>query len=555
MIRMNPHSLWTLLFALVLYGCAGPSANRLPQWMDADMRDIPKPTPVEEFQKWDFIDHSLFYPLGTLLDLEWTALRVAGRLGVGQGKQADNLNALDEAPNSSWFTNRHFHHRMSPEAVAEGPGSSQPDTSGIWRVKSGKTVGLTPGFTIVDPLGKRYIIKFEVGQWPEMSSSAEAISTRIFHAAGYNVPQNSVIFFRPEQLTLAPDAVLRFPDGTRRPLTADDLKHILKAVDPRPDGRLRALSSAYLDGEPLGPPGFHGRRRDDPNDRVLHEHRRELRGMRVISSWLHDTDRRTANMLDLYVSGERGNRFVRHYVIDFGSTLGSNNRTPHAPHYGIDYLWDPGSMAKSLLTLGFRSRDVAVPTILPYPSIGYYDNGSFSPGGWVTSYPNAAFLWRTDRDGYWGAKIVMSFTDADIAAVVKTGRLLDPDAEAELRRLMIELRDMIGRYWFERVNPLDHFRVEGRSLVFEDLAVTGGIEERPNSRYRAALRAEDERPQGPEQVMESTSVPLDGLAPDRYYVCDLWTERPTNGWSDRTRVRFYLGKDGAGAVVGIGRED
>lgn len=534
--------------------CANSNFGKNVRWTDPDMKNIAKPNVVNQYAIWDFIDHSVFYPLGTLLDLEWTTLRIGGRLGLGQGKQADNLNALDEVPNSSWFENRHFHQTMTIDQLVEGPGSAQPDTSDHWTVVSGKTVGVTSGFTIVDPSGNRFVLKFDVQNWPEMSSAAEAISTRIFYAAGYSVPRNSVVFFNPSQLELSPEAILQFPDGSSRRMTQKDLNSILESTLPLPDGRLRCLASAYLIGEPLGPPGFHGRRRSDPNDRVLHEHRRELRGMRILSSWLNDTDRRTSNMLDFYVTGESGAKYVKHYVIDMGATLGSNSWNSHMPRYGNEYLWDPGNIVRSLFSLGFRTTRWDEPLPLPYRSIGYYENDTFQPGNWVPSYPNAAFLWRTDRDGYWGAKIVMSFSDEAITEIVKTGRLSNPEAEAELTRLMIERRDMIGRYWFGRVNPLDQFAVENGSLRFSDLAVIGGLEQASQSRYQVVISGTGVSP--PRILDGEVTISLQSLLPGEVYRCDLRTRRQSGRpWSDRTRVTFTLDGDGNGEIVRIERED
>ena len=49
-----------------------------------------------------------------------------------------------------------------------------------------------------------------------------------------------------------------------------------------PDGRYRVLASEALPGKPKGPFSHIGIRRDDPNNLTSHEHRRELRGLRVI---------------------------------------------------------------------------------------------------------------------------------------------------------------------------------------------------------------------------------------------------------------------------------
>jgi hypothetical protein len=69
-------------------------------------------------------------------------------------------------------------------------------------------------------------------------------------------------------------------------------------------------------------------RDDDPNDLIPHEHRRDLRGLRLISAWLNDNDIREGNTLDMYVE-EDGRRFLKHYLIDAGSALGSDTTHPN----------------------------------------------------------------------------------------------------------------------------------------------------------------------------------------------------------------------------------
>jgi hypothetical protein len=81
----------------------------------------------------------------------------------------------------------------------------------------------------------------------------------------------------------------------------------------------------------------------------------------------------------------------------------------------------------------------------------------------------------TDRDGYWGAKIVASFSDGQIAAAVDAAGYEDPRARDYLIRNLIQRRDKIARHWFGRVAPLDFFAVRDGALRFHDLAVDIGL--------------------------------------------------------------------------------
>ena len=423
---------------------------------------------------------------------------------------------------------------MTIDELMRGAGIAQPDTSGYWEIIKGKFEGVSAGFTIKDASGTIFFLKFDAEGMEEMASAAETISTKILYASGYSVPKNSVVFFDPAILKIGPKAKVPAPGGTKRPMTEADLRDILSHIPPidsiggQPDGRLRCLASEFLEGiVPVGVFNFHGRRRDDPNDRVDHEHRRELRGLRVIGSWINDTDRRAANTLDMYVTDEKGHRYIKHHLIDMGSTLGSNYWMPHPPMYGNEYVFDPRTIGLSLFALGFYKKAWEDPLPMKYPSIGYFESEVFHAGRWSPTYPNPAFQRRTNRDGYWGAKIVMSFSDEEIAAMVKTGRLSNSGAEAELNRLLIERRDIIGRYWFDKINPLDRFSIDSKGMKFEDLAVSGKLASLSETTYRYRLLNHRGKAIGSEKILDGeTLIPLEeNLTPRQFYGYEIRTLR------------------------------
>ena len=344
--------IWAVLWLAPLAAGAAPGLSTEPvKWYDADAEHIPEPAEIVENQIWDIADHTFFYQVGKVLDLGWSARRLGNLVGVVGPRRADNVNVLDEAVNSSWYTNRHFQRRMSLDELAQGPGRAQPDDSGPWEIVAGKFEGGTSGFTIKDPSGAYFLLKFDSEGNNEMGSAAEAIATKVLHAAGYNVPRNSVVYFDPALLTIGPKAKVPTPDGRKRPMEEADLQAILDNIIPQSDGRLRCVASAFLKGKPVGIFEYHGTRKDDSNDRVDHQHRRELRGLRVIGSWMNDADRRAANTLDMYVEEADGRRYVKHFIIDMGSAFGSNNLMPHLPKYGNEYVWDPRTVFRSLGSL------------------------------------------------------------------------------------------------------------------------------------------------------------------------------------------------------------
>lgn len=578
--------------ALLLVGLAGcgstPPYTLGPiQTRDPDRAPIPRPASVSENMYWDRIELSLLYQVQKPLNLNWTARKVGRALGVAEADEADNVNVMDEPPHSSWYTRRHYYRRMSPADLARGPNTQDttgaaagPDPSGTWTVTSGKFEGASRGFVVEDARGDTYLLKLDGIDYPELASSAEVISTKIFYAAGYFVPQNTIAYLDPENLTIDAAAEVRAGNGTR-PMTRRDIQAMLDGSPRRADGSVRVLASKYVDGRPIGPFNFLGTRSDDPNDRVRHEERRELRGLRVISSWLNDADRRAANTLNVYTDAG----YIKHYLLDMGSTLGANASGIHQPIHGQAYMIDQRIIPKALLRLGtFRFPWWHVDPTPRYPSVGYFRAEVFRPGAWVPTYPNPAFEKMTRRDAFWGAKIVMAFRDADLRAIVATAHLSNPDAEAYLLRVLRERRDAIGRYWFARINPLDRFRIHEApvatrrtdtpasqaafALRFDDLAVTGGLVDATDRRYTARWFHNGDA-LGSLQTTDRPALPLaaeghpigrhldacNATTPDARVVrADLRTHgRPGADESPITRVYVHVPANGTPRVVGLER--
>ena len=514
-----------LLGATLLAGCATTAPYTLGpvKTVDPDRRPFDTPEETEESQYWDRIDLTTFYQMQKPLNLAWTGRQVGEALNVTSEKEADNLNVLGEPANSSWYTRRHFYDEMTPEELARGPNTTGgPSPQGPWTVVSGKRSGATSGFEIEDTRGDRYLLKFDGPSYPEATSSAEVISTKIFYAAGYFVPENYVTYFDPSRLRVGEDAEVSTPGGGERPMTREDVAAILDGRVRNAQSQVRALASKYVEGRPYGPWEFRGTRSGDPNDRVKHEHRRELRGMRVISAWLNDADRRAANTLASYMDG----KYFRHYLIDFGSTLGANGGGTHQPIHGQAYMIDPRYIALSTVALGLYERPWTDYNPAPrYPSVGYYRADVYDPSGWVMTYPNPAFQKMTLRDAYWGAKMVTSFSDEDLEAIVETAQMSNPEAEAYLLETLKKRRDRTGRHWFSKVNPLDCFRMEGRAagtplrastqpgtaaaasvLRFDDLMVEANLAPGEEASYAYEIhRGETLLAQG---VAATTAVPL-----------------------------------------------
>lgn len=423
-------------------------SKQAPIRVDFDMENIKKPATYETGYLYDFANNTFFRPVQTGFGL------------TRKSVEAINVNTLDEVPDSSWFTNRNGQRTMSLEEIKRGPNETDGPAPGPLTVVKGKSNGITPGFQIKDLRGDIYLLKFDPIGYLEMSSAAEAISTRLFYAIGYNVPQNTIFRFRRDQLRLDPKATFTDGLGQKRQLTEADVDAILKLAASYPNGEYRALASKFLKGKPVGNFTFAGTRADDPNDIIPHEHRRDLRGLRLFSAWLNHNDIRNGNNLDMFVK-EDGREFIRHYLIDFGSTLGSDTAFPNGNDVGYAHQVDFKEAGKSLLSFGlyqphWRSDENRV----QFTSVGNFASDKFKPQRWKSNFPIEAFQNMTDRNAYWAAKIIGSFTNEQIRAAVETGELSDRAAAEYIIQQLIKRRDAIVREYVSRRSGLDEVQLQ-----------------------------------------------------------------------------------------------
>ncbi|MBZ0267239.1 hypothetical protein K8I85_03725, partial [bacterium] len=462
---------------------AAPLTHDPVVWYDADRDAIPEPAERAPNLIWTYMEDTVFSPTSRFLDPARLVRRVGVPFGGDHVPVADNVNALGEVPNGSWFTNRIGLFGLSVEAAALGPGpGGGPDGSGPWTIIGAKTEGVTPGFNVRDVRGDVFVVKFDPPGHVGMTIGAGVIAGRLLHAAGYNVPDDVVVRFRPEDLQLGEGTRIRGEDGVKRPMTAADLDAILARVERGEDGTYRAIASRFLSGKPIGPFDYCGRRKDDPNDRIPHEDRRELRGLRIFCAWINHYDTKQQNSLDVFTK----EGYVRHYLIDFASTMGAAAGTGGAkPEYGYELAVDLPAIATRVATLGLREdpwRRLTRPEGLT--EVGYFDSAGFDPLDFDPLMPNCAFANCTDRDGYWAAKIISAFTDEQLEAICDEAHYADPRAAPYVARVLAERRDLIAREFFDRVPPLDFFAWDGDRLTFRDLGAERGVYPGTTARYR-----------------------------------------------------------------------
>src|SRR5688572_8834261 len=87
----------------------------------SDMKDIPEPKERVVGYYENIFEAHFAEPIRYYTDPSRWIRKIARK-----PKRAANTNALDEAPDSSWYTNRHHLHRMSVPELIRGPNTGQP---------------------------------------------------------------------------------------------------------------------------------------------------------------------------------------------------------------------------------------------------------------------------------------------------------------------------------------------------------------------------------------------------------------------------------------------
>ena len=463
-----------------------------PLWRDDDMAlDASKVEVIEDTNGYDFV------------------INTFGQMGERRDVRALNVNTVDEVPDSSWFTNRIGRRDMSVAEIVRGPDSRPTLSLDGFIVSGDKGSGVQPGFRMIDPSdgNQMYQIELDPPANPEMATGAEMIGTAFYYAFGYSTVEVYLAEVDPAKLVIGPNARMFDPlIGEKRSLTRLDLDRVLRRGARMPNGRYRVLVSKFAPGRPVGNFRYYQTRPDDPNDIVPHEHRRELRGARVFGAWLNHDDSRGVNSLNMLVT-EGPRRYIKHYMFDFGSIMGSGTVFAQRHRAGNEYIveWKPGWL--TLATLGMYTR----PWLhIDYPdvpsSVGRFEGVAFDPLTWRPEYPNSAFDNMRADDAFWAARIVSKFSDEAIRAVVAKARYSDPRASEYIVSTLIMRRDKVLRTWLAGVNPVVDVTLNASGeLAFGNAAVEAGLAKPPAS-YRASWATFDNATRDTRPFGESTSA-------------------------------------------------
>jgi hypothetical protein len=529
----------------LLAACAGshPFRDRPILWADDDLRPVPKkPERYDSPLVWNGFQQTIFGPL-------------ASALTVKTFRESVNVNALDEAPDSSWYVNRLSRAAVSPEELVRGPcrDRSPDDGDFPWTVVGAKLEGQTPGFRIKSASGRTFLLEFDFPRQPEMASAANVYGSRLYHAFGFHAVCDRTVYFQGSDLVPPAEPIGKEGKVITRALVDELLAHAPSPVE----GRYRAMASEFAEGEPLGNWTYDDVKGDDPNDVVPHEDRRELRGTRLLTAWLNHYDTGENNTLAMWIPVGPAGGYVRHLTIDWNDSFGflwPEGLDPLQRRLGWSYYLDFDLLFRDFATLGIPERPWDQAAFGPTgPLLGYFTDADFDPERWKPGYPNPAFSRMTERDAAWMARLIARIGEPHLRALAMEARLTDPRLVDELTRVLMGRRERILRRWLLRLSSLTDPVLEpspdgsGTRLCVTDRAEEGGLAPPPAPVASVWNRGRREADRPMLRDGAALCVPL-ASGSGQWTTVDLRTGRP-----GQRPLRLHLA-DGA-RVIGLERPD
>lgn len=326
-----------------------------------------------------------------------TYLYPTARWFIPPAGEAAHLDADGEVPTGSFYVNRDIP-SISLAELEFGPGGVPREVPAPITIQSIRDRDDLVRFFGTSADGRRHFFKPDHPDWPELTSGAEVVTSRLLWALGYHVPVNRVCTI----------------EGTG---------------DPRFDGR-RAVASEIIPGEILGPWRFRSAYR-----------RREMRGLRVAAAWLNYASAADHNTLVAWRDGA-----AYFYLLDFDNSLGATARGPKDPWIGWRHAWDVRERLLTAATLGLaslRRRPWEPVSPVVSPAVGRFDD-RVDPRRFHCRLPNYAFHEMTEADARWMARKIAQLTPAQIRAAVRAGRYSDPRDEDYLVETLLARRAAIS---------------------------------------------------------------------------------------------------------------
>jgi hypothetical protein len=239
----------------------------------------------------------------------------------------------------------------------------------------------------------------------------------------YNAAEEHVVFFRADEMTIAPDA----KSGTSSAKLPLDRVSSIQAAQGETDSQRRYRGTLRGSDNNLGghAPGTQSDIRTTASTRA------PPRSARRVCIWCSTTPTSRKTTADAWVKDPKDptRHYVKHYQIDFGKGLGFMSTFGDSLRRGYEYAVDFRAIAKQLFTLGLHRRAWERRAVVPaLRGVGQYP-ADYDVDGWQPNSPAYVPFKKADRfDKFWGSKILIRFTREQLRAVVESVRLSDPKA-------------------------------------------------------------------------------------------------------------------------------
>ena len=545
-----------------LGACAQPPvrfADREILWRDPDDAPIPMPPPRPQLGNgrfWVGANNAIFQPAERFFNVDY-------------GVEASNVNALDEVPDSTWWTDRRRdprHPAAPPRALgadvltrAAGDGEAP---QAPFRITAGLAGGSTAGFVVPTRSGASGRSS-SIRRSTPASSAAPTPSPRGWRGPRAGAcPTTRSSRSRAAISSLAPDAKIPNQWGQKEILDDGEVDSILYHCARDAAGRYRVGASRWIDGKVARPVRLaRSRRARRQRSHAAPGPPRPARLRR-----LGGVGRRRRHHREQHA--RRLRRQARQRATS--STTSSTSAAPSAPSptrsapfwIGDQSYFQADRIIGVALHLRLRAVTTGTtragsargaPSSRTYPEIGGYSTPSTSScasGG--PSSTSRRSCGRRARDRYWGAKRVAAFSRGEIAAVVAAGAPSPGGGRATSRRRCGGAASASRATAFAESAPLDHFTRRRRAALLR--RPVGALRARRRARARVYRAREERRDVGFVHGAGSDGAVCLTLPPrDGYRVVALDAARPGERHFGPTVAVHLSVRDGRARVVGVAR--
>src|SRR5688572_22214589 len=281
-------------------------------------------------------------------------------------------------------------------------------------------------------------------------------------------------------------------------------------------------------------------------------------GVQTCALPIYHVDAKGINSLATLIT-ENGRSFIRNYLLDFGSALGSAAVGPREGWEGYEALVEqPGEIGKRVLSFGFKVPVWRTQDYFESPAIGRLprDHSKWDPEAWWPHITNAAFRHMRPDDTFWAATKLAAISDDMIRAAVAEGKFGDPASEEFLTKAISDRRLRILQTFLTKVNPIVDPTLDGSGrLSFRNAAVEAAVADRApgyralwytfdNDANKATLIATTEETQGP--------MVMPPMPASEYIQVDLAAIGGPQSWT-RPVSAYFRRNSGGWTLVGFER--